>query len=102
MLIVGRHNKEIRCIICWHDEKSRSKEHDALCHWKEYIKKKAVALYWRSGWASYEEEKVTFVKDLQTYAMHLFASIWKCLFLFWCTMYFIKKDSINPVMAAFY
>ena len=32
-------NKEIRCIICWYGERSRRKEHDALCHWREYIKK---------------------------------------------------------------
>ena len=41
ILPVGRQNKEIRCIICWHDEQRRRKEHDSLCHWREYIKRKS-------------------------------------------------------------
>ena len=89
MLKVGRRNKKIRCIICWTDDKSRTKEHDVLCHWRECIKKKkwgegqaVVCIKEMGGQAPNQEEKVSLMKDLQTYTMHLFASISKCFSIF--------------------
>ena len=71
MLHVVRPNKEISCIICWHDEKSRRKEHDALCHWRECIKNKkggegqAVVYIEEAGRrAPNQEKKVNLMKDL--------------------------------------
>ena len=89
MLQVGRHNKEIRCIICWNDEKSRRKDHDALCHWRECIKEKkwgeghaVVCIEEAGGRAPNQEGKVSLMKDLQTYTTYLFTSIWKCFSTF--------------------
>ena len=89
MLKVGRRNKKIRCIICWNDDKSRTKEHDVLCHLRECIKKKkwgegqaVVCIKEMGGQAPNQEEKVSLLKDLQTYTMHLFAGISKCFSIF--------------------
>ena len=89
MLQVGRHNKEIRCIICWNDEKSRRKDHDAFCHWRECIKEKkwreghaVVCIEEAGGLAPNQEGQVSLMKDLQTYTMYLFTSIWKCFSTF--------------------
>ena len=52
----------------WHDEKSRRKEHDAICHWREYIKKKKqeVCIEEAGRRDPNKEEKASLIKDLQT------------------------------------
>ena len=68
---VGRQNKEIRSIILWHNQKSRRKEHDALCHWREKAREgQAVVCIEEEGRrAPNQEEKASLMKDIQTYAI---------------------------------
>ena len=55
---------------------SRRKEHDALCHWREYIKNKkqgegqaVVCIEEEGRGAPNQEEKTSLIKDIQTYAI---------------------------------
>ena len=83
MLLVGRHNKEIRCIICWHDEQRRRKEHDALCQWREFIKRKSKEtvkqlFVLKKQVEELQIKKSKLVREIQTHTMHSFESIWRC------------------------
>ena len=71
MLHNERYNKEIRGIICWHDEKRRRKEHGALCHWMQYIEKEkqgevqaVVCIEEAGGPAPNQSEKASLIKDI--------------------------------------
>ena len=76
----------------WHDGKSRRKEDDAQCHWREKAREgQAVVCIEEAGRRDpNKEEKASLIKDLQTYAMHLFASFSKCCsaFVLMCNVFY--------------
>ena len=77
-------------------KKTRKKD-DALCNWREYFLKKKegegqadVCIEESCRQAPNQEEKVSLIKDIQTYAIYLFPSIWKCFsaFVLMCNVFY--------------